>query len=570
MAKTRNKSNAKWTVMIYMAADDEPSYNASIDFRKELFAIGEELDKLGAQSKVNILLQVYLDWDTTGSNPDFRAKRFKIKTAFESEKPETTLNPKVSMGNSNTLTRFINWCKKKYPAEKYLLLLWGHGTGSGLFSADLQATYNELKQKRPDLSMVEVNSGQKVTLTELLRHDSPFFNNPDNRSKEITIRLAFTDENNQEFSDILTATQEKSTFFRNNPKFFLRFNNPSTINKLRSDLTAKSNLDGLIGKELDKSLAKSFGDRSKIDLVVVMGCCMQMVEFGYEIRKHCRHYVASEELIFFEGYNYFDTFSSLLKSPKWSARNLAENFIIKTPKKDDYTKEEKGFLAISAVDLEKSNRLFSEINTISKELTNNFEELKELVRKARLKCSHFGEQSYRSSFIDIIWFLESLRKILRTKKLHPRLCNKIDSLKSFLEEKYIIKSFIGEKKEPKRRQERTMGGYGVGIYFPSSLQDHIDDEERGKYFNRKETAFVNTFSKNNNWNKLIFQYMKTTPGEKTDAVIQDDDGGLITAMLAENYSLKNRIIPDLLLRKDRLKTGSVDYIQTVSSDAVES
>jgi hypothetical protein len=38
----------------------------------------------------------------------------------------------ANMAKHTTLSDFIRWCAEKYPAEKYMLLLWDHGSGSAM------------------------------------------------------------------------------------------------------------------------------------------------------------------------------------------------------------------------------------------------------------------------------------------------------------------------------------------------------------------------------------------------------------------------------------------------------
>ena len=42
------------------------------------------------------------------------------------------------MGDSKTLSDFISWGKENYPADKYMLVMWDHGSGvHGLLSDEL-------------------------------------------------------------------------------------------------------------------------------------------------------------------------------------------------------------------------------------------------------------------------------------------------------------------------------------------------------------------------------------------------------------------------------------------------
>ena len=95
-----------------------------------------------------------------------------------------------------------------------------------------------------------------------------------------------------------------------------------------------------------------------------------------------------------------------------------------------------------------------------------------------------------------------------SKKLYPNLCKRISLLITFIEKKYIIKRYIGERRKPKAWQIRSIGGHGVGIYFPRSYVAHLVDDARGKYFNKKNVAYVNSFSKQNKWNDVIIKYIE--------------------------------------------------------------
>jgi hypothetical protein len=529
-----NKNKAKWTIMVYMAADDQSSYDAAVEFLAELEALGQELDERGGAAKVNILLQAYLDWQTEkGAEPMYEAKRFRVQSQFML-KPERYKAKNILMGSSNELANFIKWCKRKYKAERYMLLLWGHGTGSGMFSAEIQDAYTRLLKDAPDFTITDLITGRRVTIAEILRPDSSFFNNPENKAR---FSINYTNQNNLVVTDILTARKESSDIFKNKPKYVLEFNNPAIEERLKPYCESRSKLDGLIGRELNISLEKSFGKNGKLDLLVIMACCMQMVEFGYEIRKHCRFYATSEELMFFEGYNYFDTILDLIKRPGISPRNLGIKFIEQIPNKKDYNEADRDFMALSCVNLEKIDKIERGINDIAKQLYNNYERLDEVIRKTRLQCSHFGENSYRSSFIDIVWFLKKLNKNLAEKRLNRGLRRKIKSIRFALQKQYIIEEYIGERKKPKPEQDKSIGGHGVAIYFPSSEQDHLNDEDRGRYFNRNEKDYVNTFSKKNYWNNMIFEYMKRYRGDRSAPTFDFTDYVKVMNLLDENSRL---------------------------------
>jgi len=127
----------KWTFIIYMAADNDLEASAIADFN-EL----EAADLGGAPVTVLVLLDRNPGHDMTNGNwSDTRAFEVKadskglsstiISTRLDC--PELGLTrdteTELNMANPLVLSNFINFAKRAYPAQKYALFIWGHGTG---------------------------------------------------------------------------------------------------------------------------------------------------------------------------------------------------------------------------------------------------------------------------------------------------------------------------------------------------------------------------------------------------------------------------------------------------------
>ncbi len=108
----------QWTLMIYMAADNDLDQAAVEDFK--------EIENAVPDDQVSILVLA----DRFG--PD-GAKLYSMCPAVELECPELELQPgstvELNMASPLVLSSFIQFCKENYPAEHYGLVLWGHGTG---------------------------------------------------------------------------------------------------------------------------------------------------------------------------------------------------------------------------------------------------------------------------------------------------------------------------------------------------------------------------------------------------------------------------------------------------------
>lgn len=108
------KSRAEWTVMVYMAADN----NLDIEAIKDL----EVMKTVGSSKNVNVVAQ----YDSAANKG--ASRYFLRKGTFIHEDSVENLR-ETNTGNPETLADFIDWAMTKYPSEKTLLVLWGHGYG---------------------------------------------------------------------------------------------------------------------------------------------------------------------------------------------------------------------------------------------------------------------------------------------------------------------------------------------------------------------------------------------------------------------------------------------------------
>lgn len=122
----KNASKKDWTVMIYMCATDLESMGGQASFNLD------EISKTEPSDSVNVVIQTggTRKWQTDtidiGADPT-KTQRFEYgKDGFVlvDEKPLQ------NMASGYTLSDFITWSTKTYPAEKYMLVMWDHGGGS--------------------------------------------------------------------------------------------------------------------------------------------------------------------------------------------------------------------------------------------------------------------------------------------------------------------------------------------------------------------------------------------------------------------------------------------------------
>jgi clostripain len=122
-----------WTFMIYLDADNNLEESAIDDFN-------EMVSGLNGLNNSNINVVVLIDridgYDDNylGETSDWSgAKIFEINQNYTYTKKTDgwfTDDGEINMGDPNTLKNFINYCKTKYPAQHYALVLWNHGGGA--------------------------------------------------------------------------------------------------------------------------------------------------------------------------------------------------------------------------------------------------------------------------------------------------------------------------------------------------------------------------------------------------------------------------------------------------------
>lgn len=115
----------KWTVMVYIGGDNNLESPAIEDIN--------EMEQVGSNDDINIVVQFdrHPGYDT--SNGDWTTtRRYYITRDADANTINSNLIcdlGEVNMGDPNTLQDFITWAKAHYPANRYALILWNHGSG---------------------------------------------------------------------------------------------------------------------------------------------------------------------------------------------------------------------------------------------------------------------------------------------------------------------------------------------------------------------------------------------------------------------------------------------------------
>lgn len=115
--------DAKWTIMVYMAADNDLEDMSLLDF--------EEIARVGSTEDVKVVVQYDRKAGGASTDPDWTTtKRFLVQEGDE-PLPASQIEDigEVSMNDPNTLVDFANWAISNFPADHHFLILWNHGLG---------------------------------------------------------------------------------------------------------------------------------------------------------------------------------------------------------------------------------------------------------------------------------------------------------------------------------------------------------------------------------------------------------------------------------------------------------
>jgi predicted secreted protein len=144
---------AQWTFLVYLDADNDLEDAGVDDFL--------EMSSTGSTEDVNIVVQFdripgydssYGDWTST--------KRFLVTPGMTPD-PENAIEDidEANMGDPQTLIDFVAWGISNYPADHYAVVLWDHGSGWRLRTAE--------RPLLKDIAFDDTSGGDGIDMPEL-------------------------------------------------------------------------------------------------------------------------------------------------------------------------------------------------------------------------------------------------------------------------------------------------------------------------------------------------------------------------------------------------------------------
>jgi len=135
----KGASTGSWTVMIYLAADNNLQPNAIRDMNEMESGLKKALDagNTGINTDIKVIVLYDGNYGTMADTRLYRVMPDSDPNVINSQRissgrmglSASAPDDELNMGDPATLEGFTDHCKTTFPADNYMLVLWNHGLG---------------------------------------------------------------------------------------------------------------------------------------------------------------------------------------------------------------------------------------------------------------------------------------------------------------------------------------------------------------------------------------------------------------------------------------------------------
>jgi hypothetical protein len=453
---------ADWTILSFLAADNDLEKNAIFDIN--------EMEAAGPAPNVNIIVQ--LDRPQFGYNDGVNnwGEAVRIKIQKDNDRVKITspvvmkLGSSVNSGDPKTLADFIEWGVKNYPAQRYMLVLWSHGSGWKTIPYDQMSRAIDSSDKRRTKNI------RNKYLSSLSGQPEYYYNS-------LAVNKSAT------FARTPSAGGNSSKKIKTG-RGFINFDDSDWTRSISYDDTSRSaiTLNELSGAI--KRGAAAAGLNQGFDIIWFDACLMSMIEVATELEGAAKYMIASEEVTPDFGWNHIKMVNAFNKYYNVPTREMAKLIVNKyiesyrkpvknnaAPTRDD----ENEFLPVTmgAIDLSQARGALESINSLVRAASSPV--YIPAVKDALAAVQRFDDADY----IDFMHFIELLENKILTPEFN----------KAALELKAKLKNLIllCKTNSPHFKNAR-----GISVYFPMS--EYSDQYDSLKFSASCEwKKFIKTF-----------------------------------------------------------------------------
>ena len=259
---------ADWTVLVYMAGDNDLDSYAGADLR--------EMKEVGSNQRVHIVVQC--DRAIAG------AHRYYLRHGTTLREDELAALGTINTGDPRVLEAFLVWGLAAYPAKRTMVILWNHGNGWD--DTDPYATADERG----------VKSGG---------------------SRPSGLRRAGTEASG--FAVWRSSTHAR----RGSPLFSPALVTQSECGQRRAIAFDDGAQDFLDSVEIKSVFTAVLREAGKFNVIGMDACLMSMVENGLQVQAAGEVFCGSQEVEPGAGWPYHRILRNLVTNPAQDGRSLA-------------------------------------------------------------------------------------------------------------------------------------------------------------------------------------------------------------------------------------------------------
>lgn len=461
-------ATAEWTILSFLSADNDLEKNALYDLN--------EMEAAGPGPNINIIVQ--LDRPQFGYNDGVNSwgEAVRLKIHKDNDPVRITspvvmkLGPNVNSGDPKTLSDFIEWGVRNYPARRYILVLWSHGSGWKTIP------YDQISRAADAGSRRNVKNARNGYLNALAANPGYYYNSlAANRSA--TYRRA---------AGRSASGGEGVKKIRTGGRGFIDFDSDEWTRSISYDDTSRSSIQLNDLAAAIKRGAAAAGLTQGFDIVWFDACLMDMIEVAFELEGAARYMVASEEVTPDFGWNHVkmvNSFNKYYAVPTHEMAKLIVNKYLEAYRKKaanapaPATREDEGeFLPVtmSALDISQARPAVAAINEFVKAACDPA--YIPAIKDALAAAQRFDDADY----VDFMHLLELLDNKIISKEFNGAAAALKERLKSLV--------MLTKTNSPNFRNAR-----GVSVYFPMAEYSPLYDSLK--------------FSGACDWKKLIKTYL---------------------------------------------------------------
>jgi hypothetical protein len=337
--KMANAKRKQWTVMVYLAGDNNLDSAGTVDLK--------EMKKVGSTDQVNVIAQFDREGRGMATNRYYLNKGGTVAKDLVKSLGET------NTGDPAVLEDFLKWGIANYPAVHYLFVVWNHGNGWN--------DENVYRAARDALRLSIGRRGEVVLPTKGARD-------------AVSIRRIRT-IGGRKFRRALFGTTITRAI---------------TTRGIAYDDAAQDFLDNMEMKRVLASVKKLL--KEKVDILGMDACMMSMAEVAYQLRDTVSLTVGSEEVEPGDGWPYDRILNKLANKPTMLPKELAtmivDEYIASYPKSAGVTQ--------SACDLGKSAMLAGAVDKLARILSTSLSNaaIRGAVAESRLQAQAYDSPDY--------------------------------------------------------------------------------------------------------------------------------------------------------------------------------